>query len=83
EDANFTEMRSTLDYLMQSLNCGDAFEVKPGKKGTYINGRCGFIYLNGKIIGEIGEIHPEVILNFKLEFPVAAFEIILDNLISD
>ncbi|MHA1412230.1 MAG: phenylalanine--tRNA ligase subunit beta, partial [Promethearchaeota archaeon] len=38
EDANFTEMRSTLDYLMQSLNCGDAFEVKPGKKGTYING---------------------------------------------
>lgn len=81
EDANFTEMRSTLDYLMQSLNCGDAFEVKPGKKGTYINGRCGFIYLNGKIIGEIGEIHPEVILNFKLEFPVAGFEIKLDNFI--
>jgi len=34
-------------------------------------------------VGEIGEIHPEVLLNFKLEFPVAALEINLQHFIQE
>ncbi|MFX1425218.1 MAG: phenylalanine--tRNA ligase subunit beta [Promethearchaeota archaeon] len=75
EDADYTEIKSALDYLMTSLGLYDDYEVKLGINPSYINGRCGEIYLNKKIIGEIGEIHPEVLLNFKLEFPVSAFEL--------
>ena len=80
ENADFTEIRSTLDFIMISLGCFDEFEIKPGKNATYINGRYGEIYLKGIKIGEIGELHPEVLLNFKLEFPAAALELNLQKL---
>ncbi len=75
DDADFTEIRSTLDFIMTSLGKNDEFEVKQGRNSTYIDGRYGDVYLNGNKIGEIGEIHPEVLINFKLEFPVAALEL--------
>ena len=75
ENADFTEIRSTLDFIMTSLGQIRNIEIKPGKNNSYINGRYGDIYSNGDKIGEIGEIHPEVLLNFKLEFPVAALEL--------
>lgn len=75
EDANFTEIRSTLDFIMTAIGEYDKFEIKPGKNLSYIDGRYGNIVWNGKKIGEIGELHPEVILNYKLEFPVAALEL--------
>ncbi len=78
EDANYTEIKSTLDYVMTTLGYNHAYEVKPGKDPSYIEGRYGEIYLNGSTMGEIGEIHPEVLLNFKLEFPVAAMELNLE-----
>ncbi len=79
DNADFTEIRSTLDFIMTSLNYYNNFEIKPGKNASYINGRYGDIYLNNEKVGEIGEIHPEVLLNFKLEFPVAALELNLKN----
>jgi len=79
EDADYTEIKSTLDFIMNSLGEYDNYEVKPGKNPSYIEGRYGEIYLKGSIIGEIGEIFPEVLLNFKLEFPVAAFELNIEH----
>ncbi|MFX0041268.1 MAG: phenylalanine--tRNA ligase subunit beta [Candidatus Hodarchaeota archaeon] len=79
EEADFTEIRSTLDFVMGALGYKNDFKLKPGKNLSYIDGRYGEIYLKDDKIGEIGEIHPEVLLNFKLEFPVAAFELNLQN----
>jgi phenylalanyl-tRNA synthetase beta chain len=81
ENADFTEIRSALDFFITSLGYSDEIEIKPGENTTYIDGRYGDIYLNNIKIGEIGEIHPEVLLNFKLEFPVSAFELNLQKLI--
>jgi phenylalanyl-tRNA synthetase beta chain len=81
EDADFTEIRSTLDFIMTALGLYDKYEIKPGKNPSYISGRYGDIYVNGEKIGEIGEIHPEVLLNFKLEFPVAGLELNLQKLL--
>jgi len=78
EDTNYTEIKSLLDYIMTSLGYNQVYEVKPGNNPSYIEGRYGDIYLNGSPIGEIGELHPEVLLNFKLEFPVAAMELNLE-----
>ena len=75
ENADYTEIKSTLDYIMTSLGYYNDYEVKPEKNPSYIDGRCGEIYFRNKMIGEIGEIYPEVLLNFKLEYPVSAFEL--------
>ncbi|MFX1323815.1 MAG: phenylalanine--tRNA ligase subunit beta [Promethearchaeota archaeon] len=79
EDADYTEIKSTLDFLMNSLGYDKDFEVKPGGNVSYLDGRYGEIYLKKVLIGEIGEIHPEVLLNFKMEFPVAAFELNIEH----
>jgi phenylalanyl-tRNA synthetase beta chain len=81
EDADFTEIRSTLDFLMTALGLYDEFEIKAGSNPSYINGRYGDIYFKGTKIGEIGEINPEVLLNFKLEFPVAGLELNLEKVL--
>ena len=81
EYADFTEIRSTLDFIMSSLGRKGEYSIKPEISSSYIDGRFGGIYLNEDKIGEIGEIHPEVLLNFKLEFPVAALELNIQNLI--
>ncbi|MFX0039702.1 MAG: phenylalanine--tRNA ligase subunit beta [Promethearchaeota archaeon] len=78
EEADFTEIRSTLDFIMSALGYKNNFEIKPDKNISYIDGRYGIIYLNGRKIGEIGEINPDVLINFKLEFPVAAMELNLE-----
>ena len=81
EDADFTEIRSTLDFIMTSLGYYENYEIKPGKNNMYIEGRCGEIYFKKKKLGIIGEVYPQILLNFKLEFPVAAFEIDLQKLL--
>lgn len=80
EGANYSEIRSLLDHLTTSLGINDKIKVNPVENPTYIAGRTGEIIYEKKPIGIIGEIHPEVILNFNLEFPVAGFEINLNEL---
>ncbi len=79
EDADFTEIRSTLDFIMRALGYEDQFEIVPKTNPKFITGRNGDIIWNGIKVGEIGEIYPEILINFKLEFPVAALEINLQH----
>lgn len=76
--ANFTEMKSYLEPLM--LNLGVEFSLKPQTHPSFIDGRVGSILLGDKEVGIIGEIHPQVIQNWKLEDPVAALEMDLNKL---
>ena len=79
EDADYTEIKSLLDFIINTLGYSKDIEIKPNNNPSYLSGRSGDIFLNQKKIGEIGEIHPEVLTNFKLEFPVAALELNLQN----
>ncbi|MBY9006743.1 MAG: phenylalanine--tRNA ligase subunit beta [Candidatus Lokiarchaeota archaeon] len=79
EDADYTEIKSTLDFIMNTLGCSNEIDIKVSNNPSYLSGRSGDIYLGKKKIGEIGEINPEVLLNFKLEFPAAALELNLQN----
>jgi phenylalanyl-tRNA synthetase beta chain len=80
EEADFTEIRSTLDFIMMALGKSNEYEIKAENNTSYLNGRYGDIYIKDVKIGEIGEIHPEVLLNFKLEFPMAALELNLQKI---
>lgn len=71
--ADYTEIRQVADYILRSF--GIKYEIKETDHNSFILGRAGRIVVNGIKIGYLGEIHPTVLSNFKLEMPVAALEI--------
>ncbi|MBI4447683.1 phenylalanine--tRNA ligase subunit beta [Candidatus Woesearchaeota archaeon] len=76
--ATFTEIKQALDFMMRNL--GYSYLIENGKHESFIEGRVGRIIVNNQKVGYIGEIHPQVLANFGLEVPVAAFEINLTDL---
>lgn len=79
-NANFTEVKAVLDALF--LNLGLKYSIKEDKHESFIEGRIGKILVKNKEIGVIGEIHPKVLETWKLENPVSAFEIELEEILS-
>ncbi len=72
--ANFTEAKSVVEAIMRNLDLRANF--KPGENPSFIPGRfCQFEF------GHFGEIHPQVLNNWELEVPIAAFEIDLEKII--
>jgi len=76
--ANFSEIKSALDALF--MNLGIEWKIKEAKHPSFLEGRTAAIYVKGKRLGIIGEMHPEVLNNFKLENLAVAFEMNLDSL---
>ena len=75
--ANFEEIREIVDSMMMERNI--PYSVKPSQDPAFIEGRRADILVNGTKVGVMGEIHPQVILNFGLGQPVVGFEINLDE----
>ncbi len=80
ENTDFTEAKQVLEALMHSL--GKENKVKESKYHSFIEGRAGDIIIDGKIIGIIGEIHPQVLTNWSLTIPVVCAEIDVEKLFS-
>jgi len=72
-EAGFTEIRSSLDALLQ--NMGQSFEVKTTEHPSFLSGRCGVIVSAGRDIGIVGEVSPKVLRAWGLSLPAAAFEV--------
>jgi phenylalanyl-tRNA synthetase beta chain len=75
----YDDIAAVLDAFM-SLT-GVKYKLERAEHASFIQGRVARILVRGKEIGIIGEIRPEVLENWKLEMPVAAFEIEVENLI--
>ncbi|HIQ50089.1 MAG TPA: phenylalanine--tRNA ligase subunit beta [Nanoarchaeota archaeon] len=80
DKANLTEIKSIVEALAKELNV--SLVIKPYEHESFIPSRCGEIYINGKSVGIFGEIHPKVLENWKIEKPVIAFEINIEELFS-
>lgn len=78
--ANFTEIKSALEALMANMGL-NRWKIREIKHSSFIDGRAATISFKNKQIGMVGEVHPEVLNNFELENPTAAFEIDLEMLI--
>ncbi len=77
-EAGFTEMKSMMEGLMKAM--GIKFIIEPKRHDSFISGRCASLQADGKEFGFFGEIHPQVLSNFELEYPCSAFEIDLRGL---
>ena len=74
--ANFTEIKSIVSSVLPNL--GYTMEIKDSENKTFIEGRAADVVgeaQKGRVEGFFGEISPEVITNFTLDYPVIAFEI--------
>jgi len=78
--ANFTEIKSYVEALLANLGLKN-WEIKETRHPSFLQGRVAAIYVRGRKIGVVGEIHPEVLNNFELENPTSAFEIDLQRII--
>ena len=74
--ANFTEIKSVVTSVLSNL--GYSMEISDSENKTFIAGRVADVKGTsdaGNIEGFFGEVSPEVITNFTLDYPVIAFEI--------
>lgn len=78
KNVTFTNIKQIFDYI--SMILGFDYDINEINHDSFIPGRVGDIIVNGKNIGIIGEIHPSVLDNFGLDFPVSCLEIDLDGL---
>jgi phenylalanyl-tRNA synthetase beta chain len=83
-NANFSEIKSALDSFIG--NFGVEWQIRETTHPSFIDGRVGKVIVNSSDVGVVGEINPLVLQAWKLENPVAAFEVnfqkILENKLS-
>ena len=70
---NFTHAKSVLYAYAQSV--GKELKVLARDYPMFIPGRSGQILLDGQKVGIVGEVHPQVLSNWKIEVPVAVWEL--------
>ena len=73
---DLTTLKGEVICLLKNL--GLQATVKPAKDPSFIKGRVGRILVDGRKRGIIGEVHPEVLINFGIEAPCVAFELEID-----
>ena len=78
--ANFTTIKSIVESFV--ANMGFEMELEDHDDSAFIKGRCAKFTTKPfnkntpfTFKGYFGEIHPEVLTNFELEYPVIAFEV--------
>ena len=80
-NAGFSEIKSALDAFF--MNLGVNWQIKATLHPSFIEGRVGAVMVNGVNVGVLGEVNPQVLEAWKLENPVAAFEVNMQRIIKD
>lgn len=75
---SYDEVSALVDSFLTSL--GAKYKLKPAKHKSFIPHRVANIFVGGKNVGIVGEVSPAVLGNWKLEMPVAAFELDIEKL---
>ena len=76
--AGYEDVSSLLDALLSTL--GVKYELRQASHPSFISGRTAAVFVSGKEIGFVGEVHPAVLNNWGLEKPVTAFELATEDI---
>jgi len=79
--SNFSEAHSHLEMLFYYLYC--PYDLEIIVHPSFLEGRVGRIVVNGREVGTLGEIHPEVLERWGILIPCSFFEISLDTLLTN
>lgn len=75
---DITDIKQVLEYLLGQL--GLKATTRETEHASFIPGRVGRVSVEGVDVAYMGEIHPQVLNNFKLENPVTVCELNLTEL---
>jgi len=76
---SYEEISPILDALFSAL--GMKYELTPKEHPSFIEGRAAAVRSLGEEIGFIGEINPQVLESWRIEAPVAAFELDVNQML--
>ena len=71
--ANFSEIHSYLDLLMYYMVWD--YDLQPVSHPSFLDGRAGAIHCEGRLVGYIGEFHPEILEHWQIDMPTSGFEL--------
>jgi phenylalanyl-tRNA synthetase beta chain len=77
-ESGYATARSTVDALLRELGWKPVYEAV--NNPTFVEGRAATFTVDGKTVGILGEVHPEVLTNFGLTYPVALAELTLQRI---
>ncbi len=75
EDKDFFYLKGVVEKFVSMFNISDLEFIKQTENEMYHPGRCADIYVSGKKIGTIGEMHPVVISNYDMKTKVIIADI--------
>jgi phenylalanyl-tRNA synthetase beta chain len=75
EQSGYASIRAVVDALLFEL--GMTGEYKTDEHPSFIAGRVARVTTGGDVWGRVGELHPEVLTGFGLDYPVALVELCL------
>ncbi len=84
---DFYDLKGIIEQLICSAGISE-FEFEPCTENpTYHGGRCATVWIGGKKLGVLGQIHPSVCANFKIDTEVYAatldFEVLAEYATAD
>lgn len=72
-DTGYAEVRAVLDSILREL--GLKSEYRAAEHPSFIEGRCAEVEIEKGLWARLGEIHPQVLNNFGLAYPVGLCEL--------
>ncbi|KAK9808656.1 hypothetical protein WJX72_001360 [[Myrmecia] bisecta] len=75
---DFGQAKDERAHQRQSALYGGGYEWKPSTDPTFFPGRQAQVLAKGRPVGQFGIIHPRVLQNFDINFPVSALELDLE-----
>jgi phenylalanyl-tRNA synthetase beta chain len=72
-EANFSDIHSYLDLLLYYLDV--PYRLEALDHPSFLAGRAGRVLCDGRLLGLIGELHPEVLEQWQIGMPVSVFEV--------
>lgn len=84
-NSGFEIVQGVLDLLMTKIGAkfGQDYTYQESQDPMYFPKRGANVLLRGKQIGSIGVLHPNVLENFHLKYPVTCFEVKLEDLFDE
>jgi len=79
KDADFFNLKRAIEVMLASIKVS-GYTFERHQNNTFHPGRCAKILLEGKDVGIIGELHPDVLENYEIDKKVYIAEMDLDLL---
>jgi len=79
-ETRFEDIHATLYAVLRELGLEGMLKMRPCKAEVFSEGRCADIYLGDRVVGVMGEVHPEKLERLGILYPVTLAELSINIL---